>query len=106
VQSMVDIEKKHLGIYHLNDEERAAVRRGLREMREGKLASEDEVARAFARYPRMKVPLVIFFRAREAGGQRVFIGAPRTMSRWPGRTQPHGALIVPLMVVSIVLIHR
>jgi predicted transcriptional regulator len=50
VQSMVDIEKKHLGIYHLNDEERAAVRRGLREMREGKLASEDEVARAFARY--------------------------------------------------------
>jgi hypothetical protein len=24
VQSMVDIEKKHLGIYHLNDEERAA----------------------------------------------------------------------------------
>jgi hypothetical protein len=50
VQSMVDIEKKHLGIYHLNDEERAAVKRGLREMREGKLASEDEVARAFARY--------------------------------------------------------
>jgi predicted transcriptional regulator len=51
VQSMLDIAKKHLGIYHLNDEERAAVRRGLREMREGKLASEDEVARAFARYP-------------------------------------------------------
>ena len=50
VQSMVDIEKKHIGIYHLNDEERAAVWRGLREMREGKLASEDEVARAFARY--------------------------------------------------------
>jgi predicted transcriptional regulator len=50
VQSMVDIEKKHIGIYHLNDEERAAVRRGLRKMREGKLASEDEVARAFARY--------------------------------------------------------
>jgi hypothetical protein len=50
VQSIVDIEKKHLGIYHLNDEERAAVKRGLREMREGKLASEDEVARAFARY--------------------------------------------------------
>ena len=44
------IEKKHIGIYHLNDEERAAVRRGLREMREGKLASDDEVARAFARY--------------------------------------------------------
>jgi len=50
MQSMVDIEKKHIGIYHLNDEERAAVRRGLREMREGKLASDDEVARAFARY--------------------------------------------------------
>jgi hypothetical protein len=41
---------RNIGIYHLNDEERAAVRRGLREMREGKLASEDEVARAFARY--------------------------------------------------------
>ena len=50
VRSMADIEKKHLGVHRLDDEERAAVRRGLREMREGKLASEDEVARVFARY--------------------------------------------------------
>ena len=50
VQSMADIERRHLGVYRLNDEERAAVRRGLREMRAGKLASEDEVARVFARY--------------------------------------------------------
>jgi hypothetical protein len=50
VQSMADIERKHLGVYRLNDEERTAVRRGLQEMREGKLASDDEVASVFARY--------------------------------------------------------
>jgi hypothetical protein len=50
VRSLADIERKHLGVYRLDDEERAAVRRGLREMREGKLASEDEVARVFTRY--------------------------------------------------------
>jgi predicted transcriptional regulator len=50
VQSMATIEKKHLGIYRLNDEERAAVRRGLQEMREGKIASDDEVAAVFDRY--------------------------------------------------------
>jgi hypothetical protein len=50
IKSMADIERKHLGVYRLNTEERAAVRRGLREMRAGKLASEDEVARVFARH--------------------------------------------------------
>ena len=50
VQSVADIEKRHFGVYRLNDEERAAVRRGLREMREGKLASDEEVAAVFARY--------------------------------------------------------
>jgi hypothetical protein len=50
IKSMADIERKHLGVYRLNNEERAAVRRGLREMRAGKLASEDEVARVFARH--------------------------------------------------------
>jgi hypothetical protein len=50
LQSMAEIEKKHLGVYRLNDEERAAVRRGLQEMREGKLASDDEVAAVFDRY--------------------------------------------------------
>jgi predicted transcriptional regulator len=50
VQSVADIEKRHLGVYRLNDEERAAVRRGLREIREGKIASDEEVAAVFARY--------------------------------------------------------
>jgi predicted transcriptional regulator len=50
VHSLAQIEKKHLGVYRLNDEERAAVRRGLREMREGKMASDEEVAAVFARY--------------------------------------------------------
>jgi predicted transcriptional regulator len=45
-----DIEKRYFGVYRLNDEERAAVPRGLREMREGKLASDEEVAAVFARY--------------------------------------------------------
>ena len=32
VQSLADIEQRHLGIHRLNEEERAAVQRGLREM--------------------------------------------------------------------------
>ena len=50
VRSMANIENKHLGVYRLNDEERIAVRRGLQEMREGRLASDDKVAAVFARY--------------------------------------------------------
>ena len=49
-QSIAAIEEKHLGVYRLTDDERAAVRRGLQEMREGKLASDDEVAAVFSRY--------------------------------------------------------
>jgi predicted transcriptional regulator len=50
MDSMAAIEKRHLGVYRLSDEERSAVRRGLREMREGKIASDDEVAAVFNRY--------------------------------------------------------
>jgi hypothetical protein len=50
VQSLADIEQRHLGIYRLSEEERTAVRRGLREMRDGKIASDEEVAAVFARY--------------------------------------------------------
>jgi predicted transcriptional regulator len=45
-----DIEAKRQDVYVLNDEERAAVRRGLSEMRDGRLASDDEVAAVFNRY--------------------------------------------------------
>jgi predicted transcriptional regulator len=36
--------------YRLSDDERTAVRRGLAEMREGKLASDEAVAAVFNRY--------------------------------------------------------
>ena len=50
VRSVASIESKHLGIYRLTDAERVAVRRGLAEIREGKLASDEAVAAAFDRY--------------------------------------------------------
>jgi predicted transcriptional regulator len=50
MQSIASIEEKHLGVYRLNDEERAAVRRGLQEMREGKIATDEEVAAVSDRY--------------------------------------------------------
>jgi hypothetical protein len=50
IQHIVDIEEKHLGLYRLSDEERAAVRRGLDEMRAGKFASEERMVAIFNRY--------------------------------------------------------
>jgi predicted transcriptional regulator len=50
VRSVATIESKHLGSYRLTSEERDAVRRGLAEMRAGKLASDDAVAAVFNRY--------------------------------------------------------
>jgi predicted transcriptional regulator len=50
VKSVANIESKHLGVYRLSDEERDAVRRGLADMREGRLASDAEVAEVFNRY--------------------------------------------------------
>jgi hypothetical protein len=50
LQSVADIEQKHFGVYRLSDEERLAVRRGLAEMRERKLASDEAVAAVFNRY--------------------------------------------------------
>jgi hypothetical protein len=46
-RSVADIESKHLGVYRLSDDEREAIRRGLRDMREGRLASDDAVAAVF-----------------------------------------------------------
>jgi hypothetical protein len=50
VASMIDIEARHAGAYRLNGEERSAVLRGLRELRGGELASEEEVAEVFERH--------------------------------------------------------
>ena len=37
-------------VYRLSEDERRAVRRGLAEMRDGKLASDDDVRTVFERY--------------------------------------------------------
>ncbi len=50
VQSIVDIETKHFGIYKVSAEERAAIEHALEEMRQGKLASDEAVAEVFNRY--------------------------------------------------------
>jgi hypothetical protein len=50
VRSVANIESKHFGIYPLSAEERDAVRRGLADMRAGRLASDADVAAVFNRY--------------------------------------------------------
>jgi predicted transcriptional regulator len=50
VRTIASIENKHLGPYRLSDAERDAVRRGLVEMREGRIASDEAVAAVFNRY--------------------------------------------------------
>ena len=50
MQVIMDIETRHFGVYRLSDDERAAVRRGLEEMRAGKFARDEEVAAVFNRY--------------------------------------------------------
>jgi predicted transcriptional regulator len=44
------IEARQSGIYHLSDDERAAVRRGLEEARQGRFATDEEVEAVFNRY--------------------------------------------------------
>ena len=46
------IEARQSGLYRLSDDERAAVRRGLEEMRQGKFATDEEVEAVFSRYRR------------------------------------------------------
>jgi hypothetical protein len=50
VQSIVEIETKHFGVYKLSPEERTAIENGLEELRQGKLANDDDVAAVFNRY--------------------------------------------------------
>jgi hypothetical protein len=50
VRSLATIESKHLGPYRLSDDERNAVRRGLKEMRDRQLADDEAVAAVFRRY--------------------------------------------------------
>ncbi len=39
-----DIEAKHVGVYHLSAEERAAVKEGLAQAERGEFASDEQVA--------------------------------------------------------------
>jgi hypothetical protein len=47
--AMERIEAKHRGVYRLSDDERRGIERGLRDMREGRFASDEHVAGAFRR---------------------------------------------------------
>lgn len=49
VRVAIEIERRHMGVYRLNDEERADVREGLAEIKRGEVASEDEVKAVFDR---------------------------------------------------------
>lgn len=50
MRSVAEIENRHAGVYPLSDEERVAVRRGLKDMSEGRIASDDAVAALFNRF--------------------------------------------------------
>ena len=50
VQAVSDIEAKHLGVYRLSDDERAAVKEGLAQAERGEFVSDEVVAAYFAKY--------------------------------------------------------
>ena len=50
VASMIEIEARHAGAYRLNEDERRAVLRGLRDLRDGEVASDEAVADVFGRH--------------------------------------------------------
>jgi hypothetical protein len=50
VQSLVEMRSQHLGIYHLDDEERTALGRSSEDMRLGRFASDEEIEHLFARH--------------------------------------------------------
>jgi len=47
--AMDHITSKHDGVYRLSDDERRGIERGLRDMREGRFASDEQVAAVFRR---------------------------------------------------------
>jgi len=50
MQSIVDIEAKHLGVYRLSDDERAAVREGMAQAARGEFVPDDVVEAYFKKY--------------------------------------------------------
>ena len=50
VHSLVEMRSQNLGIYHLDDEERAALARSAEDIRLGRFASDQEIDEMYARY--------------------------------------------------------
>ena len=50
MQAIVDIEAKHLGVYRLSDDERAAVREGLAQAERGEFVPDEVVSEYFSKY--------------------------------------------------------
>jgi hypothetical protein len=50
MQSIADIEVKHLGVYRLSDDERTAVREGLAQAERGEFVADDIVAAYFDKH--------------------------------------------------------
>jgi hypothetical protein len=50
MQSIADIEAKHLGVYRLSDDERAAVREGLAQAARGEFVPDDVVEAYFNKH--------------------------------------------------------
>jgi len=49
VDAMEHISSKHDGVYRFSDDERRGIERGLRDLREGRFASDEQVAAVFRR---------------------------------------------------------
>jgi predicted transcriptional regulator len=47
VRTALDIERRYVGVYHLDDDERADIRAGLAEIERGEVASDEEVKATF-----------------------------------------------------------
>ena len=50
MQAIVDIEAKHVGVYHLSDDERSAVREGLVQAERGEFVPDEIVAAYFDKH--------------------------------------------------------
>jgi hypothetical protein len=50
VQSLVEMRSEHLGIYHLDDEERAALAHSGEDIRLGRSASDDAIEHMFTQH--------------------------------------------------------
>ena len=50
VQSLIEIRSQHLGVYHLDDDDRASLARSAEDIRLGRFASDTEIEEMYARY--------------------------------------------------------